>query len=85
MNFLILFEVFLVVLSFYSIASFTGVSKYTVPLACLFCLFWVQKLEKQMREEEEARKRLIRYELEKHHRKKQESFRKVRRMVDIGE
>lgn len=85
MNFLTLFEVFLVALSFFSIASFTGVSKYTVPLACLFCIFWVQKLEKQMKEEEEARKRLLQYRLDKHHRKEEESFRKVHHAVDIEE
>jgi hypothetical protein len=67
MNLLTLFEFFLLALSFYSIASFSGLSKLTVPLACLFCIFWVQKLEKRMREEEEARKRLLQYRLEKHH------------------
>jgi hypothetical protein len=77
MNFLTLFEVLLVVLSFYSIASFTGVSRYTVPLACLFCIFWVQKLEKQMKEEEEARRRLLKHRLDKHHQEEEDSFRKI--------
>lgn len=83
MNFLTLFELFLVAVSFFSIASFTGVSKYTVPLACLFCIFWVQKLEKQMKEEEEARRRLLQYKLDEHHRKEEESFRKLHHTTDI--
>ena len=78
MNLLTLFELFLLALSFYSIASFTGISKYTVPLACLFCIFWVQRLEKRMKEEEEARKKLLQFRLEKHHAKQeQQGIRKV--------
>lgn len=77
MNLLTLFELFFLALSFYSIASFSGVSKYTVPLACLFCIFWVQRLEKKMREEEEAKRRLLQYRLEKHHEEKDKAIRKV--------
>ncbi len=79
MNLLTLFEVFLLVLSFYSLTSFSGVSKYTVPLACLFCIFWVQKLEKRMKEEEEVRRRLLEYRLKKHHELEEEQrLRKAR-------
>ena len=85
MNLLTLFEVFLLVLSFYSLASFSGVSKYTVPLACLFCIFWVQRLEKRMKEEEEARKKLLQYRLEKHHAQKEQGVPKVRPSIDIEE
>lgn len=77
MNLLTLFEIFLLAVSFYSIASFSGVSKYTVPLACLFCIFWVQRLEKKMKEEEEAKKRLLQYRLEKHHEEEDKATRKV--------
>lgn len=84
MNFLTLFEVFLLALSFYSIASFSGVSQYTVPLACLFCIFWVQKLEKRMKEEEEAKKRLLQYRLQKHHAMQDQKIRK-RRLPEGGE
>jgi len=76
MNLLTLFEAFLLVLSFYAIAAFTGVSQYTVPLACLFCIFWVQKLEKRMREEEEAKRKLLQYRLEKHHEQNERGPRK---------
>jgi hypothetical protein len=85
MNLLTLFEVFLVVLSFYSIASFTGLSKYTVPLACLFCIFWVQKLEKKLKEEEEARKRLLQHRLDQYHREEESSFRQVHRPTGVEE
>ena len=82
MNLLTLFEVFLLVLSFYSIANFSGVSKLAVPLACLFCILWVQKLEKKTREEEEARKRLLQYKLEKYHKSEQKAIRKVYTATD---
>jgi hypothetical protein len=77
MNLLTLFEVFLLALSFYSIANFSGVSKYAVPLACLFCILWVQKLEKKTREEEEARRRLLQYRLEKYHKSAEKTGRRV--------
>jgi hypothetical protein len=81
MNLLTFFELFLLALSFYSIASFDGLSKYTVPLACLFCIFWVQRLEKKMKEDEEARRKLLQYRLEKYHesQEQQEGMRKVHR------
>jgi hypothetical protein len=86
MNFLTLFEIFLLVLSFYSIASFTGASKYTVPLACLFCIFWVQKLEKKMKEDEEAKRKLLRHRLEKHFESEEELRRsRVHRKIGIEE
>jgi len=83
MNILTLFEIFLLVLSFYSIASFPGVSKYTVPLACLFCIFWVQKLEKKMKEDEEAKRRLLQHRLEKHF-ESEEKLRRARTHRQIG-
>jgi hypothetical protein len=85
MNLLTLFEFFLLGLSFYSIASFSGASQYTVPLACLFCIFWVQKLEKKIKEEEEARKRLLQYRLEKHHEEADKTIREVYTPADVEE
>ncbi len=78
MNLLTLFEFFLLGLSFYSIVCLDGASKYTVPLACLFCIFWVQKLEKRMKEEEEARKKLLQYRLEKHHAEEEQEVHNIR-------
>lgn len=85
MGILGLFEVFLLALSFYGLASYTGLSRYTVPLACLFCIFWVQKLEKKMKEEEEARKRLLQYRLRKHRELEEKGFRKAGASVVEGE
>ena len=86
MNVLTLFEIFLLVLSFYSIASFTGASKYTVPLACLFCIFWVQKLEKKMKEDEEAKRKLLQHRLEKHYENEEKARRsRLNPMVDVEE
>jgi len=78
MNLLTLFEVFLLALSFYSLASFSGASQYTVPLACLFCIFWVQKLEKRMKEEEDARRRVLEHRLKKHRETEEQGLRKAR-------
>jgi hypothetical protein len=85
MNVLTLFEVFLLALSFYSLASYEGTSRYMVPLACLFCIFWVQKLEKRKREEEEVRRRDLEYRLKKHHESKEEGLRQVRIVPEIDE
>ena len=78
MNFLTLFEVFLLALSFFSLASFSGASQYTVPLACLFCIFWVQKLEKRTKEEKDARKRVLEHRLKKHRETEEQGLRKAR-------
>ena len=67
MSLLTLFEAFLLVIAFYSLSQFSGTPKYLVPLACLFCMFWIQKLEGKMKEDKEARKRLLEHKLEKHH------------------
>ena len=66
MRILLFFEIFLLAVCFYSLFYFSGLSKHLVPLACLFCIFWVYKLERKMKEEEEARKRLLEFRMEKH-------------------
>ena len=78
MNLLTLLEVFLLVLSFYGLASYSGPSQYTVPLACLFCIFWVQKLEKRMKDEEDVRKRVLEHRLKKHRESAEQDLRKAR-------
>ena len=78
MNLLTLFEIFLLILSFYSLASYSGASQYTIPLACLFCIFWVQKHEKRMKEEENVRKRVLEYRLKKHRESEEQGLRKAR-------
>ena len=85
MNFLTLFEVFLLVLSFYSLASCSGASQYTIPLACLFFIFWVQRLEKGMKEEEKVRRRVLEYRLKKHRESEEQGLRKARTAPDRDE
>ena len=78
MNLLTLFEIFLLILSFYSLASYSGASQYTIPLACLFCIFWVQKLEKRMQAEEEVRRRVLEHRLKKHRESEEQGLPKAR-------
>ncbi len=78
MNLLTLFEVFLLALSFYGLASYSGASQYTIPLACLFCIFWVQKLEKRKKEEQAVRRRVLEYRLKKHHESREQGRRRAR-------
>jgi|GEM_PF-2702097 len=85
MNVLTLFEVFLLALSFYSIATYSGGSRYTVPLACLFCIFWVQKLEKKKKEEEDVRRRVLEYRLKKHHESEEQALRQARTAPKIDD
>jgi hypothetical protein len=84
MNLLTLFEVLLLVLSFYGLASFSGTPQYTIPLACLFCIFWVQRLEKRMKTEEEARRRVLEHRLKKHRESEEQALRKPRPAQQIG-
>ena len=85
MNLLTLFEVFLLALSFYGFASYSGASQYTIPLACLFCIFWVQKLEKKMKEDGEVRRRVLEYRLKKHHEAREQGLQKVRTTHEISD
>ena len=85
MNLLTLFEVFLLVLSFYGLAGCSGASQYTIPLACLFCIFWVQRLEKGMKEEEKVRRRVLEYRLKKHRESEEQGLRKARTAPDRDE
>jgi 4-hydroxybenzoate polyprenyltransferase len=83
MNLLTLFEVFLLALSFYGLANYSGASQYTIPMACLFCIFWVQKLEKRRKEEEEIRKRVLEYRLKKHRESEEKGLHKARTAHEI--
>ena len=67
MHLLVLFDIFLLAVCYYSMSNFSSAARLLVPLACLFCMFWIQKLDKQIREDKERQKRLLRSKLEKHH------------------
>jgi len=55
------FELFLVVLTFYAIVRFEGGTRILVPILCLVVIFLLERLQGRLREEEEAKRRLLRY------------------------
>jgi hypothetical protein len=59
-----LFELFLVLFTFYAIFKFEGGMIILVPVLCLVVVFLFERLQGRMKEDEEARKRLLRYEQE---------------------
>lgn len=85
MNLLTLFEILLLALSFYSLASYSGASQYTIPLACLFCIFWVQKLEKKVKEDDDVRRRVLEHRLKKHHEAREQGLQKARTTHEISD
>jgi len=61
-----LFELFLVVFTFYAIVKLEGEMRIVVPILCLVAVFLFERLHGRLKENEEARKRLMRYKLEDH-------------------
>jgi len=61
-----LFELFLVVFTFYAIIKYDGVMRVLVPIMCLVAVFLFERLQGRMKEDEEAKKRLLKYKLDDH-------------------
>ena len=61
-----LFELFLVLFTFYAIIKFDGVVRILVPIMCLVAVFLFERLKGRMKEDEEAKKRLLKYKLDDH-------------------
>jgi len=59
-----LFELFLVLFTFYAILRYEGGMRILVPILCLIAVFLFERLHGRLKEDEEARKRLLRYKLE---------------------
>ena len=59
-----LFELFLVLFTTYSIFKYEGEMRILVPILCLVAVFLFEKLQGRLKEDEEARKRLLRYKQE---------------------
>lgn len=63
-----LLELFLVLFTFYAIYNYEGGMRILVPILCLVVVFLFEKIQGRLKEDEEAKKRLLKYE--------QEDFRK---------
>lgn len=63
-----LFELFLVLFTFYAIVKYDGAMRVVVPILCLVVVFLFERLQGRMKEDEEAKKRLLKYKLDDHRR-----------------
>ncbi len=61
-----LFELLLVAFTFYAIINYEGGMRILVPLLCLAAVFLFERLQGRLKEDEEAKKRLLMYKLEDH-------------------
>ena len=64
-----LFELFLVVFSLYAILKYEGGMRILVPVMCLVAVFLFERLQARLKEDEEARKRLLKYRLDDYRKK----------------
>jgi hypothetical protein len=61
-----LFELFLVVFTFYGIFKYEGIMRALIPILCLLTMFLFERLRGKVEEHEEAKKRLLRYQKDEH-------------------
>jgi len=61
-----LFELFLVLFTFYAILKYEGGMRIIVPILCLIAVFLFERLQGRLKEDEAAKKRLLMYKLEDH-------------------
>ena len=61
-----LFELFLVLFTFYAIFKYEGDTRILVPILCLVAVFLFERLQGRLKVDEEARIRLLKYKLEDH-------------------
>jgi len=64
MRVLSLFELLLALFAFYALFTYEAGKGMMVPVLCLCTMYLFEKLRQRMKEDEEARKRLLRYEEE---------------------
>jgi predicted RNase H-like nuclease len=64
MEFLSLIELFLLLVTFLVILKYEGGMIHLAPLLCLVAVFFLERLQKRMKEEEAAKKRLLKSKLE---------------------
>ena len=61
-----LFELFLIMFTFYAILKYEGGIRILVPILCLIAVFLFERLQGRLKDDEEAKKRLLMYKLEDH-------------------
>ena len=64
-----LFELFLVVFTLYAVLKYEGGMRILVPIMCLVAVFLFERLQARLQEDEEAKKRLLKYRLEDYRKK----------------
>jgi hypothetical protein len=52
--------------TFYAILKYEGGMRILVPILCLIAVFLFERLQGRLKEDEEAKKRLLMYKLEDH-------------------
>ena len=64
-----LFELFLVLFTIYAIFKYEGGTRILIPILCLVAVYLFEKVKGRMEEDEQAKKRLLKYSLEDHRKK----------------
>jgi len=64
-----LVELFLVLFTIYALFKYEGGTRILVPLLCLVAVYLFERLQGRMEDNEQARKRLLKYSLEDHRKK----------------
>jgi hypothetical protein len=59
-----LFELFLAILALYTICTYKTGTDMLIPVLCLFTIFLFERLRQRIIEDEEAKKRLLKYQVE---------------------
>ena len=59
-----LFELFLALFTFYTLCTYKTGTDVLIPLLCLFTIFLLEKLRQRINEDEDAHKRLLKYQIE---------------------
>ncbi len=59
-----LFELFLAIFAFYTICTYKTGMDIFIPVLCLFTIFLFEKLRQRIQEDEDAKKRLLKYQIE---------------------
>ena len=59
-----LFELFLALFALYTLFTYKTGTDVIIPLLCLFTIFLFEKLRQRIKEDAEAKERLLKYQIE---------------------